>query len=176
MPAQAPETDKPPSDLIFEAVIRPHRSLTARGLAILIGAICTLSFATSVVFYVLGAWPVVGFTGVEVTAAVLLLRLNALAARECELSLLAPHTLRIVRTDRHGRQEERHLDPSWLRVTLEERPGRVPALLLRASGHQEEVAARLGEREKRDLSRALGDALHRWRNPRYDLPAAPEPS
>jgi uncharacterized membrane protein len=165
MPAQAP-----PSDLVFEAVIRPHRSLSPRGLRVLLGVIVALSCITSSLFWLLGAWPVAGFSGVEVTAACLLLRMNALAARESEKLLLVPRALHIIRTDRHGHQVERTLDPAWLRVELEERPGRVPALLLSTRDRREEVATRLGEHEKRDLSRALSQALHRWRNPIFDHP------
>jgi uncharacterized membrane protein len=153
--------------VLFEAVIRPHRSLSRRGLMILLGVIFTLSGLTSTLFWLLGAWPVIGFTGVEVTAAALLIGANARAARECEFLALAPHALRIVRTDASGRQEERTLDPAWLRVVLEERPGRVPALLLSTRDQREEVAARLGEGEKRDLCRALGEAIYRSRNPLF---------
>ena len=70
---------------------------------------------------------------------------------------------------------ERTLDPAWLRVRLEERPGRVPALLLSTREQHEEVATRLGEHEKRDLSRALRSALHRWRNPVFNHPEEASP-
>ncbi len=63
--------------------------------------------------------------------------------------------LRIVRTDRAGRRQERVLPVGWLNVVLEEPPGRVPTLLLVAHGVREEIAATLGEAEKRDLWAAL---------------------
>ena len=53
---------------------------------------------------------------------------------------------------------------------MEEPPGKVPKLLLVAHGVREEIAATLGEVEKRDLLNALLGALHRLRNPSFDNP------
>ena len=126
--------------------------------------------ADAVVFARIGAWPVGGFAGAELLLAALLLHINAQAARASEALLLTEAALRVVRTDQHGRRAERVLSPAWLTVQLEERPGRVPGLWLGTRGEREEVARSLGEDEKRDLARALTEALHRWRNPRFDNP------
>ncbi|RYE93061.1 MAG: hypothetical protein EOO77_45985 [Oxalobacteraceae bacterium] len=56
----------------------------------------------------------------------------------------------------------------WLRSSIEERPGRTPALMLRGGKVAVEVATSLGEAEKRDLAMSLGDALFRQRNPVFD--------
>jgi uncharacterized membrane protein len=157
-------------DTVFEAVIVPHRSLSRRGLRILILVICGLCFCSSTVFFLLGAWPVVGFCGGEILIAVLLLRANARAQREREQVSLSASGLRIVRTDSKGRREETVLAPAWLRLSLHESPGRVPRLLLQAQGVRAEIAASLGEDEKRDLATALQQALHRWRHPEFDNP------
>jgi uncharacterized membrane protein len=155
---------------LFEAVIVPHRSLSRRGLAILVGALCLLSSATATGFWLLGAWPVAGFSGAEILLAVALLRINARSARASEVLLLEEGGLRIIRTDPRGRREERVLPAGWLSLQLEERQGSVPRLWLTARGVREQVAAALGEEEKRDLAAALGRALHRQRNPVFDNP------
>jgi uncharacterized membrane protein len=160
----------PAGEPIFEAVIVPHRSLSRRGLLILLGAIALACSINAAVFVHIGAWPVGGFTGVELLLAALLLRLNAVAARASEMLLLTHEALRIVRTDPNGRREEQVLSPAWLTVTLEDRPGRVPGLWLGTRGERQEVGKVLGETEKRDLARALEEALYRWRNPRFDNP------
>ena len=78
--------------------------------------------------------------------------------------------LYIIRTDPAGRRRETVLPSGWLSVSLREREGRVPRLSLTKHGVDEEIAAVLGEAEKRDLARALGDALYRTRNPVFDNP------
>ncbi len=155
---------------VFEAVIVPHRSLSRRGLRMLIGLICTLSGGVSAGLWLVGAWPAVGFCGAEIGLAVALLRWDARRVRASELLLLSEAGLRVVRTDARGQRREQVLQPAWLGVLLEDRPGRVPALWLTNRGRRFEVGAALGEVEKRDLAEALRAALQRWRNPVFDNP------
>jgi uncharacterized membrane protein len=150
---------------IFEARLVPHRSLSRRGLGILLGAITLAACGTAAVFLWLGAWPVLGFSGAEIGLAAVLLRLHALGARACETLLLTDSALIIRRADPAGRQTETRLAPAWLQVRVEERPGRVPRLVLRSHGRATEIATMLGEAEKRDLAGALADALAHWRAP-----------
>jgi uncharacterized membrane protein len=158
------------SATVFEAVIVPHRSLSARGLAILIAVLAGLCGMIGLRFWLIGAWPVACFGVTEIGLAAFLLRLNASRARATELILLSEDVLRIVRTDWHGRRDELVLPAGWLNPLLEAPPGQVPRLLLVAHGVREEIAASLGEVEKRDLAQALSDALHRLRNPRFVNP------
>ncbi len=153
---------------LFEAVVVPHRSLSRRGMMILVGAMCLLGLTVTVVFTLLGAWPVAGFDVIDVALAVLLLRVNARARRSSETLTLTDRALHVVRRDHDGRELRRSLPQGWLNAVLEERPGRVPALWLVARGTREEVAAALGEAEKRDLAASLRAALHRSRNPVFD--------
>ena len=161
-----PET----SGALFEAVIVPHRSLSPRGLRTLIGVICLLCGFTVLRFWFIGAWPVIGFSVAEIGLAIFLLWINARRARAREFIVLTYAALQIVRTDQTGRRRDLALPIAWLNVVLEEPAGRVPKLLLAAHGVREEIAAALGEAEKRDLAASLRAALDRLRNPRFDNP------
>ena len=136
----------------------------------LVGFILLVSAGISTGLWCIGAWPAILFDAAEISLAVVLLRRNARATRASELLLLSANGLRIVRTDAAGRRSERTLEPAWLRVGLEERPGRAPALWLANRGLRMEVGAELGEAEKRDLAEALSLALHLHRNPVFDNP------
>ena len=153
--------------VIFQALIVPHRSLSRRGRRVLLSLICLMCCLSSAVFVWLGAWPVGGFTGLELLLAAYLFHLNARSARASELLLLQPDGLR---TDPRGLRHEQILPIGWLSAVLEERRGRVPGLFLTGHGHHEEIAATLGEAEKRDLAASLQAALTRWRNPVFDNP------
>lgn len=153
------------SQAIFEAHLVPHRSLSPRGLGLLLGAITLAACGTAAVFVWLGAWPVLGFSGAEIGLAALLLRLHALGARASETLVLTESTLIIRRADPAGRQTQTRLPAAWLHVRIEERPGRVPRLLLRSHGRATEIATMLGETEKRDLAAALTSALAQPRQP-----------
>ena len=163
-------SDREQDQVVFEAEVTPHRSLSARGLRIVIGSMCLLSLCTTSVFWYIGAWPIAGFNGGEILLAIVLLRTHARSRRQRELLLLSDRSMRVLRTDARGRASEHSLAPFWLNVTLQERPGRVPALFLNTRGQWLEVAAALGEHEKRDLAAALIDAIHRVKNPVFDNP------
>lgn len=171
-----PQADALPSEavasdtLLFEALIVPHRSLSPRAFRVLLGAIGGLCCATSGIFVWLGAWPVGGFTGLELLLAGWLIRLHVRSARASELVLLTPERLEVVRTAPDGARRSQVIPPAWLSVRLEERPGRVPALLLVGQGRIMEIGASLGEAEKRSLAEAVSGALQRLQNPVFDNP------
>jgi uncharacterized membrane protein len=154
---------------LFEAVIVPHRSLSPGGLRRVMGALVVLSGGVSTIMALAGAWPVLGFAGLEIGLAVVLLRYNA-RNRPMEIVLLHHDSVLIRRTGRGGRRVEHRLPSAWLQVVVEERPGRAPGLLLAAHGVQAEIGAQLGEAEKRDLAQAFAAALDRQRRPVFDNP------
>ncbi len=156
--------------LMFEAVVKPHRSLSRRGVVTLIIFMLACSLIVTSMMYLLGAWPVIGFNGADILLAVFLLWLNIRAARAHETILLGESGLYITRTDASGRVVTFSLPPFWLKVVLEERAGTVPKLLLTARGVSQEIARQLGEEQKRDLAAALTRALHTWRHPLFDNP------
>ncbi len=169
-------TDLPGNDtILFEAAIMPHRSLTPRGRRILIGSVCALSVLSGIRFWLIGAWPVAGFVIIELGLAAFLLWLHQRSARQVELLLLSPDAIRVVRTDPDGRKQETRLGLGWLMVELEERPGRVPGLLLCAPGRRLEIARALGDEAKRELAQALKSAVHDAHHPRFDNPQLREP-
>jgi len=51
---------------IFSAIITPHRSLSGRGFLLVMALVGGLSFAGGMFFFLMGAWPVIGFLGSHV--------------------------------------------------------------------------------------------------------------
>jgi uncharacterized membrane protein len=135
-----------------------------------VGSVSGLALLVSARFWMLGAWPVLPFSVLEVGLVLLMLRLNNRQARATELIMLTDTQLRIVRTDAAGQRRERVLPSGWLSVSLQERDGRVPRLVLNGHGVSEEIGGALGDAEKRDLAGCLTRALHRARNPVFDNP------
>lgn len=166
----ASDQSEPDSSTLFEALIIPHRSLSPRGVRLLTGAFAVCGVLIAARFWLLGAWPVIGFAVVEIALAAILLQLNVRRACSSELVLLNEDALRIVRTDPAGCRTERALPTAWLNVRLLEEAGKTPRLVLGSHLGQEEVGASLGETEKRDLAQALREVLHRSRHPSFDNP------
>ncbi|WP_176849318.1 DUF2244 domain-containing protein [Belnapia rosea] len=166
----------PAEPVLFEAICTPARSLGPRGMRVLSTALLTVSAATGGVFLALGAWPVLGFTGIEAGMVLGLMALHRRRSRRAmEVLILTGERLTIHRTDGRGRREEIAVDPYWARLRLEERPGRVSLLVLRQRGSDVEIGRLLGDEQKRDLAGALGEALRRVREPVFDNPQLREP-
>jgi len=158
------------SELLFEALIVPNRSLTRRGWYWLVLGLLGAIGLTAVRFSLLGAWPVAIFAGLEIGLFLTLFWLHARSTRQMELLLLSPSTLRVIRIEPNGKRSEQELQPGWLNVELRERAGRVPALLLSSHGRRAEIARALGEDAKRELAAALESAVYSLRNPTFDNP------
>jgi uncharacterized membrane protein len=159
-----------PDRLMFEAVVRPHRSLSGRAMILVILGMLAGSLTVTSLMFLLGAWPVIGFNGADIALAGFLMWLNMRAARARETITLTESQLRVTRMDVQGRRQAFSMQPYWLNVVLEERAGTVPKLWLCARGVNHEVARQLGEAQKRDLAEALTRAVHRGRNPSFDNP------
>ena len=158
------------SELLFEAMIVPNRSMSRRGWYwLILGLLGAMGF-TALRFSLIGAWPVVVFAVLEMGLFLTLCLLQVRSTRQMELLLLTPSSLRVIQIDPKGQRSERQLQPGWLNVILEERAGRVPALVLSSHGQHAEIARALGEAAKRELAAALEQAIHTLRNPTFDNP------
>ncbi|WP_297487929.1 DUF2244 domain-containing protein [Acidocella sp.] len=155
--------------LYFEAELHPHRSLSRRALALVLGGMVLGSLYVTAIMYFMGAWPVIGFNGADILLAALLFWLNMRAARAREIIRLYDEVLEITRIAPNGRVARVEMSPDWAKVELQERPASVPVLLLRARGavRVTEIGRQLGEAQKRDLAAAIGRALVRRREPRF---------
>jgi len=135
-----------------------------------VGLLCGLSLVISVGFWWAGAWPVLGFAGLEIGLAVWLLRRNARGAAASESLALSSTALRIVRTEPDGTSHERVLSPGWIRTVLIDDPHSPPILWLMDRENRVRVGAELGEAELRGLAAAIDTALDRLQRPRFDNP------
>ncbi len=108
-PAQAP---------VFEALIVPYRSLTRRGVVTVAAAMLAFTAAIGLRFWLLGAWPVVVFSLIEIPLVILLLAINVRRARARELIMLDSRELKVIRTDANGRRKQVSLPSAWLRIEL----------------------------------------------------------
>jgi uncharacterized membrane protein len=145
---------------VFDAVLYPHRSLGRRGFRILILALAVLSSAMSIPFYLVGAWPVMGFFGIDVALFYVMFQMNYRAAGLEERVTLTPGTLRVSRMETRGKRREWSFNPRWVRVARQENEEfGLLRLALVQRGNEVEIARCLGAREKADFASAFTCAL-----------------
>jgi uncharacterized membrane protein len=145
---------------IFSAVITPHRSLHATGFLILMIAYGLVSFGAGLAFWLMGAWPVFGFLGLDVLLLYLAFRINYARAAAYEEFKVTPSALTVRKVSHRGAVREWLLNPLWVRLEREthEEFG-IERLYLISRGKQLTVAAFLGPEEKAAFAKALTNAL-----------------
>lgn len=151
--------------LFLDAVVYPHRSLSRRGFLALMAAICACSVAVGMAFFLMGAWPVVGFLGLDVLIVYVAFRLNFRAARAYETLRLTRERLEVTKIDPRGRRRQAEMEPTWLAVDMDDPPNRRSKLILRSRGRTLEIGTFLTPSEKLDLARTLRRALEAARAP-----------
>jgi uncharacterized membrane protein len=154
-------TDNQRSDaLLFDRRLTPHRSLGPRGFRILMLACCALSTVYSLPFYLMGAWPVVGFLGLDVLLIYLAFKANFRAARAYELLRLTSLELLFARVSSRGERKEWRFNPVWVRFErVEHEDFGTQSLALVSRGGRIEVGRFLGADQKAALARSFSAAL-----------------
>ena len=146
---------------IFSATLTPYRSLGPTGFLILMGCLGGASFATGVVFVLLGAWPVFGFLGLDVLLVYLAFRANYRAANAYEEVTVTASELTVRKVTPLGRvREEWTANPLWVRLQQDVHAEfGVERLTLISRGERLAIAGFLGPDEKESFAKALTAAL-----------------
>ena len=147
----AKETDK----ITFRAVLTPNRSLSPTGFLVLMLAIGVVSFVIGVVFTYMGAWPVMGFFGLDVVLIYFAFRANYRAGRAFETVEVTPDTLTVIRFAKDGRSERFDFQTYWVRIFLDEEPSGRTHLRLRSHGKDFVFGRFLGDDERREFAGVL---------------------
>jgi uncharacterized membrane protein len=145
--------------VLFDAVLTPHRSLSPLGFLVLMTVLVAVSFLAGVFFFLAGAWPVVGFLGLDVLLVYIAFRVSYRRARAYETLHLTRHTLTVCRVDPAGGERRWQFTPAWLQVLLDDRPARAAPLTLRSHGKSLAIGGFLTAEERRGLAKALTAAL-----------------
>ncbi|CAN5341631.1 DUF2244 domain-containing protein [soil metagenome] len=145
----------------FEAVLVPHRSLTRQGFVVLMAVIAGINFAAGMVFFLMGAWPVVGFMGLDVLLIWWALKANFASARRAERFEITPGELIVSRIERDVLREEVRFIRAWVRVELEEDHQRelIGRLFLRSHGKRTEIGSFISGEARQAFARELRAAL-----------------
>jgi uncharacterized membrane protein len=145
---------------LFSAIITPYRSLSGTGFVIIMMLFGAVSFAAGVFFLTLGAWPVVGFLGLDVLLLYWAFQLNYRQAAAYEEFLVTPSELVMRQVSRCGEVREWKLNPVWARLDREthEEFG-LQRLFLVSHGRRLSIASFLGPQEKESFANALTAAL-----------------
>src|SRR5216684_4407268 len=155
---------------LFSALLTPHRSLNRTGFLVLMAFLSVISFAAGIAFLLMGAWPVLGFFGLDVLAIYWAFRINFRRARATEEISVTPSELRVRRVSHRGHVVEFVLNPLWVQIDQKTHAEfGIEKLYLVSKGRRVTIASFLGPEEKASFVKALTEALHAARRgPTYN--------
>ena len=162
--------DPHPQPELFSALLTPHRSLSHTGFLAVMAFVSVVSFAAGLAFLMMGAWPVLGFFGLDVLAIYWAFRINFRRARAREEIRVTPSELRLRRISHRGHVVEYVLNPLWVQLDRKTHPEYgVEKLYLLSNGRRVAIGSFLGPDEKASFANALTAALQAARRgPTYN--------
>jgi len=150
-------------DVLLDAHVRPNRSLGGPAFLALMAALAVISFTAGLAFLLIGAWPVMGFFGLDVLIVWLAFRLNYRDGRRLERIHITSEFIHVMRRWPTGYETLYRLPAVWTRLVVdqENEPDVQPRLT--AMGKHLLVGSVLSPRERRELAAAIREALDKAR-------------
>ena len=164
-PPEMPDLDAP----LFEDTLSPHRSLGPRGFRVLMASTVVLSAIVTIPFFILRAWPIVGFMGLDLLALYVAFRVNFRAARAREHFRLTYFELLFERVGPRGARRQWRMSPSFVRLErIDDEEYGPQRLTLHSRGQSWRIAGGVGPERKAEFAGGLARALvEARRGPRF---------
>jgi uncharacterized membrane protein len=144
----------------FAARLFPHRSLSQRNFAILMAILAVICLSSSIVFFAMGAWPVVGFFGLDVLLIWLAFQLNYRSGRAFEEVAIWRHDVLVRKISPAGKIREHRFNPFWTRFRVDRHDEiGITGMFLSGEGREIDIGSFLNPLDRESFAREFGQAL-----------------
>jgi uncharacterized membrane protein len=152
------------SEAAFDAVLFPNRSLPNAGFLAVMAIVIGANILFGVYFFAIGAWPVIGFCGLDVFLVWLAFKLSYRQGRLHERVRIAAGDLRVSRVLPSGHESRWRLEPFWARVVIDNPERHESRVRIVSKGRSLVLGSFLSPDERMAFGQALQAALSRVRN------------
>ncbi len=149
------------SDAVFDAVLHPNRSLPSAGFLAVMAIVIGANIIFGIYFFAIGAWPVIGFCGLDVFLVWLAFRISYRQGRLRERVIIRGGELRVSRILPSGHESRWRLQPFWTRVVIDRPDEHEAQVRVVSKGRSLVLGAFLSPDERMSFGRSLADALAR---------------
>ena len=159
----------PPTEntIYFDATLTPNRSLSPRAFTIVMSVIVGMSFIAGLSFVSMGAFPVIGFFGLDALAIWFAFRWSFRSLKQETRVRVTAEQIELSHAQPGQAPRSAQMPTAFTRVRLDF-PARKPSELKLAHGGQAWVIGRfLTPTERQTLKDALETAIWRAQNERY---------
>jgi uncharacterized membrane protein len=147
---------------LFSAKLTPYRSLSPKGLRNVVLLLAALSAIPGIMFYSIGAWPILGFMGLDVLAVYWALTRSMKDGERFEEVTLWPDELEIRSVTPQGKDSRETFNPFFVRLIVDrDFDDRTTSLWLTSREKALEIGAFLNPDDKASFARVFGNALSR---------------
>lgn len=153
--------DIAPGGSVFDAVLSPNRSLPNTGFVAVMSVVIGANFFFGMYFYAMGAWPVIGFCGLDILAVWVAFRLSYRQGRLRERVRVTEDEMWVARVLPSGHETRWRLQPFWTRVTIDRPVGHESQVKVTSRGQTLILGAFLSPDERGRFAEALSRALHK---------------
>ena len=151
----------------LDAVLEPPRSLSPRGFNRVMMILGGMSFLSSLLFLSIGAWPVMGFMGLEIFALWWVFRYSFRAQLARTYVRVTADAIDVRKVDGWGRERRASLASHFARVEFDRATDGPNALRVAASQRAYVVGEFLTPRERETFARRLAQAISDARRERH---------
>lgn len=149
---------------LFSAMLRPHRALGPTGIRNVVMLTAALAAIPGILFYAIGAWPIVGLLGLDVIALTWALTASFKSGDAYEEVTLWPDNLEVRHVTPKGDESRHAFNPFWVRLDVtRDFEDRVTRIALRNRGEELEIGNFLTPADKKSFATSFSQALHRAR-------------
>jgi len=149
--------------ILFREILQSHQALSPRGWAIVFGALGLFFASFGLAMFVSGAWPVIGFLGLEIGGLYVGYRVVVGRAQRREEVILTPSTLSLQLRDQQGRLFRQSFPAQGCRVSINTPTTWDDPVVLYAENRRIPFGADLNPDQRKDVADRLFQALKQAR-------------
>ncbi|GGA37588.1 DUF2244 domain-containing protein [Pelagibacterium lentulum] len=154
----SPSRNKP----LFAALLTPHRAMNQRAIRWFIAFAAIMASVPGLIFFAMGAWPIVGFLGLDVLLLYWALSASRKSGKAFEEITLWPDTLELRQVSSQGRDRTISFNPFFVRFTAaRDSEDRIVALHLVSRDRRTEIGRFLNADDKARFASLFAPALNR---------------
>ena len=164
--ARSPET----THIYLDRRVEPNRSLTRRGMFVVLAIVAAFNLFTTVFMLVIRAYPAPIFLGADMAAISLaFLAMDRRHLHRIEHIRISSHRVEVLRRTKGQEGPVWSTAPGFTRIEVDRSDQDRPVVRLASAGRTLEIAAELGAEGRTRLAADLDDAIRAARSERYPL-------
>lgn len=145
---------------IFAAELRPHRSLSPSGFALLMIIVAAICISNAYFYYYLGAWPVAIFFFFDVALIYVAFKLSYRAGLVREHVMVSRSALQVRKISPNGRERQHVYNPYWAKFVVDRHDEiGITSMRIIGEGYQSTIGSFLNPDDRESFAKAFSSAL-----------------